>query len=426
MFSGCPFIRQRSLVVLALVPIAAAAALACSSADEPVTGATVVAPDTLQSTNTDQQTPAAAEGETATAEPPGAAPASAEQAAPAPASAEQAAPAPVGGAYLTFNQAIIEGLASDGIRLDDPDSVFAHVFGRLPDEVMVYPSENYYYFILYVAGRQVWGNIRLPAGQREEGILSFGYFEFIEFPVTTPRGITGSSFYGPADGVLVREIDRSTYSVTFEGKMVTFRFHELDQTPPRTLPLGLGERFIQRTFDESGYQFYLLFNELADYFIWVLNEEEPVPDLLEAQGDDLVIGRRSGFAFWVDPMGRKVLTGVRQLNIRRNDYYDGPFDQLADNYAEETQISAWMQRAFPGLRGRIDTYGYYTDQERPLRVALSTYYAYAATSHIVSFIELLDDQEDPYAFISRGGRPPAGATTGSVTQETGAAPEAAE
>ena len=111
---------------------------------------------------------------------------------------------------------------------------------------------------------------------------------------------------------------------------------------------------------------------------------------------------------------RKVLTGVRQLNIRRNDYFDGPFGQLADNYAEETQISDWMQRAFPSLQGRIDTYGYYTDQERPIRVALSTYYKYAATAHMIEFVKLLPDQDDPHAFISRGGRAPTGATTASA------------
>jgi hypothetical protein len=106
----------------------------------------------------------------------------------------------------------------------------------------------------------------------------------------------------------------------------------------------------------------------------VLKPEEAIPDVLDQCGPELVFGRRSGFAFWADPAGRLVLAVVRQLNTRRNDYYDGPFDQLADNYAEEPQILEWMQRAFPSLRGRIDTYGYYTDQDRPLRVALSTYF----------------------------------------------------
>ncbi len=308
--------------------------------------------------------------------------------------------------YLLFNERLIEGFASDLIDLASPDDVFQHVFARLPAEVDVLPSENYYYFILSNGGRQIWGNIRLAAGQREHGLLSFGYFEFIEFPTSSTRKLTGAKFFAAADGVAVVQVDRFTYDVSFEEKTVRFHLHQLDQSPPTVLTLAPGERFIQRTFDESGYQFYLLFNEDANHFLWVLNEEQAVPDVFEPYGADLLIGRRSGFAFWSDVAhgGRKVLAGVRQLNIRRNDYYDGPFDQLADNYAAETQVAEYMQRAFPSLRGRIDQFGYYTDQDRPIRVALSTYYTYASTAEIVAFVGRLQDAGDPYALIARGGR----------------------
>jgi len=308
--------------------------------------------------------------------------------------------------YLLFNERLLEGLASDAIDLASPDVVFRHVFSRLPPEVDVLPSENYYYFILRNGGRQIWGNIRLAAGQRELGSLSFGYFEFIEFPTTATQKLSGSKFFGPEDGVVVVQVDRFTYDVTVLEKKVRFHLRQLDQTLPAGLTLAPGERFIQRTFDESGYQFYLLFNEDANHFLWVLNEEDPVPDILKPYGDSLLIGRRSGFAFWLDPAngGRKVLAGVRQLNIRRNDYFDGPFDQLADNYADETQVAEYMQRAFPSLRGRIDKFGYYTDTDRPLRVALSTYYTYASTAEIIEFVDGLQDAADPYALISRGGR----------------------
>ena len=318
--------------------------------------------------------------------------------------------------YLLFNQRLIEGLAREPIDLSDSDAVFVAVFAGLPAEVTVYPSENYYYFILHVDGRQIWGNIRLPAGRREHGVLSFGYYEFIEFPTASVERISGSKFYTDADGVLVSEVDPLTYTVRFQGKIVTFRFHELDQSSPSpaALPLAADEIFVQRTFDESGYQFYLVFNDRANYFLWVLNEEEPVPDVFDTIEDDLLFGRRSGFAFYVDRAhgDRKILAGVRQLNIRRNDYFDGPFDQLADNYADETGVAEYMQRAFPALRGRIDKYGYYTDRERPLRVALSTYFTYAAQSDMLRFLEQLRSEEDPYAYLSRGGRAAATNTGG--------------
>jgi hypothetical protein len=308
--------------------------------------------------------------------------------------------------YLAFNQNWVEGLYSDSIDLTNTDSLFRAVFDGLPDEVHVFPSENYYYFMLNVDGRQVWGNIRLPAGARDNGVLSFGYFEFIEFPSANVERISGSKFYTDADGVLVNEVDRFTYTVRFRGKTVTFRFHELDQTLPTDLALAEGETFVQRTFDESGYQFYLLFNEPNNYFLWVLNEENAVPDVFDPITEDIVFGRRSGFAFYIDGDNndRKVLAGVRQLNLRRNDYYDGPFDQLADNYALETGVSEYMQRAFPGVRGRIDEFGYYTDREQPLRVAISSYLVYVAQSDLIQFVEQLRQQDDPYAYISRGGR----------------------
>ncbi len=63
---------------------------------------------------------------------------------------------------VTFNQQFVEGVNAQAIDLEDSDAVFRIVFHSLPAEVTVYPSENYYYFILYTDGNQIWGNIRLP------------------------------------------------------------------------------------------------------------------------------------------------------------------------------------------------------------------------------------------------------------------------
>ena len=311
------------------------------------------------------------------------------------------------GSYLLFNQRMVEGYRAQTFDLDDVDAVFWRVFSGLPDEVTVYPSENYYYFVLYVDGRQIWGNIRLPAGRRERGVLSFGYFEFDEFPRASGArsGISRSKFFTKADGVVIDEIDPLTYDVTYDDKTVTFDLHPLRQEPPERFELGEDEVFVERTFDESGYQFFLLFNEVGNYFIWVLNEEEIVPDDLESLADDLLVGKRSGFAFLVDEAhdNRKVLAAVRRINVNRNDYYDGPFDQLADNDADIANVAEYMQLAFPGLAGRIDKYGYYTDQERPMRVALSTYLTYYAQSDLLQFMEQVRAADDPYEYISKRG-----------------------
>jgi len=180
--------------------------------------------------------------------------------------------------YLRFNQSVIDGLTAPSLNLEDPNAVFFHVFAGLPEEVVVYPSENYYYFVLYAGGRQVWGNIRLAADSRDEGLLSFGYFEFIEFPTRPGTGINGAKMFSKADGVDVEKIDKFTYLVRAEDKEVIFHLHQIAQTPPSLFTLGEDEVFIERTLDESGYQFFLLFNERENYFFWVLNEEAPLPD----------------------------------------------------------------------------------------------------------------------------------------------------
>ncbi len=340
------------------------------------------------------------------------------QAGPASAPPADALPAP--GSYLLFNQRLLEGLYSQALDLGDVDAVFWHVFSSLPDEVTVYPSENYYYFIMYAQGRQIWGNIRLPAGSRDRGVLSFAYFEFDEFPTGVREGFTRSKFFSEKDGLHVEKCDDFTYAVSYNGKKVTFNLHKLRQEPPALFPLGQGELFIERTFDESGYQFFLLFNEEKDYFFWVLNEEEGLSDVLEPVGDDLLVGKRSGFAFWVDTAhgNRKVLLGVRSINVNRNDYYDGPFDQLADNYVDQTRISEYMVRASPSLEGRIDKYGYYTDREEPLRVSLSNYATYYTLADLQQFLAQARASADPYQFISRRGVPVTSALTPSPLAAT--------
>jgi hypothetical protein len=307
--------------------------------------------------------------------------------------------------YLFLQQWGNEGYYQAGVDLNDADAVFWHVFAQLPSEVTIYPSENYFYWILYIEGRQVWGNIRLPAGRRERGVLSFGYSEFTEFPSGPGSYLSRSKYFTEGDGLLITEVDKSTYTVRYNKREVTFHLHKLKTEPPKLFTLNTNETFIERTFDESGIQFFLLFNTERNYFFWVLNEEEKVPDVFTSLDKEVMVGRRSGFAFWIDALGRKVLATIRKISVTRNDYYDGPFDQLADNYVDINKISYWMERAIPTIKGRIDKYGYYTDVERPSRVALSCYGTYYTHAEILDFVKKAKASNDPYQYISRGGVP---------------------
>ena len=321
--------------------------------------------------------------------------------------------------YLRTNQQWIEGLISEDIDTQDIYEVFWAVFSRLPDQVTVYPSENYYYFALYVNGREFWGNIRLPAGRRENGILSFAYFEFDEFPTTGDEdGATYSNLFDVTDGLTIEEVDPFKWIVRYKGKAVTFNLNQTGQGPPTLFTPGENEIVVERTFDESGYQFFLMFHEddlvpENNYFFWVLNEEDGAPDVFDNVTSDtytetdIIVGRRSGFAFWVDAEhdNRKVLASIRQLSVMRNDYYDGPFDQLADNYVYtgEINILSYFIKALPGLEGRIDKYGYYTDTTKPLRVALSSYGTYYTNSQLITFVASAKASSDVYHYFSSRG-----------------------
>ncbi len=309
---------------------------------------------------------------------------------------------------LTLNQSLHQGWYDDSVDPADVDAFFEYIFNQLDDEVTIYPSENYYYFKCMVAGREIWGNIRLPARSRDRGVVSFGYSDFVQFPSNPGMSpLSRSKYFTKADGIIVNKVDRFTYDVEYSPKKVRFHLHQLKQTPPKKFSLGPDEVFIQRTFDESGYQFFLIFNKKENFFLWVLNEEEPVTDHFKELNEEITVGNRSGFAFYIDKahQNRKVLFAIRKISVNRNDYYDGPFDQLADNYVDETNPSKYMELAIPGIKGRIDKYGYYVDRERPVRVALSNYTTYYTLAELTKFIENAKKSASFYRYISRGGVP---------------------
>jgi hypothetical protein len=306
---------------------------------------------------------------------------------------------------LILQQHLNEGWHAKAIDFKDQDQVLATVWEMLPEEVVVYPTENYFYWKMEVDGREIYGNIRLPSGRRENGVLSLGYAEFVEFPSSgggDEAEITGAKYFTKGDGVEIKCPDNFTSVVTYKDKTVTFRFNQIPQTPPKQFTPGPDEVFIQRNADESGMQFFLMFNTKNNYFFWVLNEEVKLPEHFKKLSEEVVVGRRSGFVFW-QQKDRKVLASIRKLSVMRNDYFDGPFDQLADNYADETKIREWIERGIPSIKGRIDKYGYYTDSETPSRVALSNYGNYYTFAEALQYIENAKKSSDPLYYISRAG-----------------------
>jgi len=283
---------------------------------------------------------------------------------------------------LQTNQSYVEELARPTeIKVDDLMSVFGYVMSQLPERVKVYPTENYYYFGFLHNGIRYAGNIRLDASNRDDGKVIFAYFE------------DTSQWYDDADvkhaildasqGVTVEKVEQLVYRISYQGKSVTFALNDLRNVKPPPGALGPDEKFIGPIFDESAIPFYLVFNARLKIFHYVLNESDRLADsFFSPKGRDrILIGKRTGFAFYKDHhLDRKILIGAFLGNMIANNYFDGPFDQLPDNFIEGETLRDAILAVRPQLKGQIDRFGGAPDGS--IRFMIGPYTPYQALSDL--------------------------------------------
>ena len=311
---------------------------------------------------------------------------------------------------ITTNQQYIEQTRQELPSLDDIPGVFKVVFDSLPDEVTVYPTENYYYFKTFTNHRELWGNLRLDSIDRDKGLLDFAYFEV--HGQTDPYFNYSKSWhkkFGQPDQVFVQKNGSVEYSVTAFGKTVLFKLNPIKQELPSGITLRDGEEFISRNFDESGFQFVLLFDNRRNAFRYVLDESAPLPDQLLPFGKDVFVGLRSGFAFYQEPdINRKLFFAVDEQNVNMNNYYDGPFDQLADNFVDVQRFEKLVTLAYPFYAGKVKGRGDFVDDKgarTDSRVLISAYFTYKSLRELWARItecqKLFSEQPDQSACIGR-------------------------
>jgi len=260
---------------------------------------------------------------------------------------------------LETNERYIGEVSRQGdLDLTKLKDVFAFVLGSLPDRVNVYPTENYYYFWFYADAVRYAGNIRIEIADKVEPELHFTYYEdFTDWNENTP---VEHAVLGKADGVEVEKLERLVYRVSYGGKSVVFALNDLSTVKPPAAAVAPGEKYIGPVFDESGVRFFLLFNEKLKIFAFVLDETVPVAERFFPlpRADRMLIGRRTGFAFYRDHLReRKILVGAFEGNVRLNNYFDGPFDQLPDNFIEGEILRDAILAVSPELKGKIDRFG---------------------------------------------------------------------
>jgi hypothetical protein len=307
-----------------------------------------------------------------------------------------------------FNQIWIEEAApAHAMNISDPMAVFAFVFANLPDRVHVYPTENYYYFSFVANGTPYQGNIRLDPLYRDEGKLLFAYFDVRSLW----RGASETEhllFLDQSQGVKLERLGPLAYQVTYGGRAVVFTLNDLSAVKPPPGFLLANEYYLGPVFDESAVRFFLIYDRKAKVFHYILDETAPLADMLSPaeRTDRILIGRRTGFAFYRDHrLERKILIGVHSSNVVVNNYFDGPADQLPENFIAGEDLREAITDADPSVKGKIDRLGHYIGTK--VRYVVDPYLYYSKESELLGVHSCATAKakravEYPRCFAARG------------------------
>lgn len=270
------------------------------------------------------------------------------------------------------------------LAIDDPMAVFAYVLGSLPERVKVYPTENHYYFAFDLNGTRYAGNIKIDARLRAEGKVEFSYYED---RATWLKDTEGTALALDASrGVTVEKVEPLAYRVTYGKKSVVFALNDLSQVKPPAAALAPNEQFIGPVFDELAIRFFLVFNTKLKLFHYILDETVKPADVFvpaPVGGGRILIGKRTGFAVYRDQRrNRKILIGVYHDNVVANNYLDGPFDQMPDNFIEGDLFQQAIFAVEPDLKGQINRYGSFADGGR---VVVAPYMEYRSPKDLAIF-----------------------------------------
>jgi hypothetical protein len=296
---------------------------------------------------------------------------------------------------LVTNEGVIrEAMRPAAFDIKDTLAVLAYVLESLPPRVTVYPTENYYYFKFIHAGVPIAGNLRLDPRERDKGKVWFGYYE--DNAGWKKDGREYGLELDSSHNVLVERVDNLLYRIGFRGTSVLFALNDVSQVKPPAGAIGPDERFIGSVFDESGVRFFLVYNAKTKVFLYILDETAKVPDELAplSRAKRLLVGKRTGFAYYRDQrLDRKILVGVFDQNVRLNNYFDGPFDQLPDNFIDGETLRQAIVDSDPEVKGKVDRLGYFQDGEA--RYAISPYMQYRSENDLLQVHRCATDRRVP-------------------------------
>ncbi|HEY4941444.1 MAG TPA: hypothetical protein VII56_08450 [Rhizomicrobium sp.] len=276
-----------------------------------------------------------------------------------------------------LNEKLIQGINTPSPSLAcAPRDVLVDLFKQIGPVAKIYPTENYYYFTFYRDGKSYSGSLRLPVDSRDRGILQFACNETATRWLTRDDRSAVQAELSEVDGVIVRKIADLEYTVDVGGETVKFLLNKVDQTPDKGM-LGPNEYFAGRSVDESGVTFDLIYNKPAKSFYYALaRSDSPIETFVEVK-HDVYLEKRTGFVFFADKAAnRYILIAAHSEDIYENTWFDGPFDQLPENFYESIGFWNYVYDAFPELKGKLSAGG--TNREMGVIFALMPYRGYVS------------------------------------------------
>jgi hypothetical protein len=283
---------------------------------------------------------------------------------------------------ITNETGIVDALRPSALAIDDGSATFSYVLRQLPPRVQVYPTENYFYVRFIHNGVPYTANIRLAAADRDQGKVNFAYGEQpTDWNDNPPHR---HLVLGAEQGVTVEKVEALAYRVSHAGHSVTFVLNDLSQVMPPPGLLKPDEQYLGPVFDESGLYFFFVFNRRLKIFHFILDETGRVGDeLVPLKGSEMIrIGKRTGFAFYQFE-DRKILVGVHERESRLNTEFDGPFDQLPENFIAGEALRDAILAVNPALKGKIDRLGNFADGTS--RYLINPYLLYRQASDLLIF-----------------------------------------
>jgi hypothetical protein len=263
---------------------------------------------------------------------------------------------------FTLNQQMIDGLATPAdAKACDPRDVLVDLLGQLGPAAKVYPTENYFYFQFYRGGKSYSASLRFTIDKRDKGIVELACYETYASWLEPDHEKDLIVHLSAADGVRVTRTGPLEYEVAIDQLATRFSLNDLDQTPNPSI-LTADNRFVGRSFDESGLAFDILYDHKRKAFFFVLDTRGAVTETFVEVSPKVYLGRRTGMVFYEDTApNRMVLIAAYSEDIFKNSWFDGPFDHLPENFYETNGFWTAVYEAFPELKGQLTPSGEFLD-----------------------------------------------------------------